>query len=180
MPGPALAKDKHCQEETAKKKRHADDECIMVPVLPPDPGNAAIQRIWVECALLAAPLDAILAKIERNDIAHEAQAPPMTTLPHPAAMLSTHPRPMTYVGTVLSTMGGSTRTTSLALAPSAIPSPIVDGQLRMVHQCARPCCCTGCRHRPHVPSPPDEVLPSHPHPTLGGLPMPTKTLTTLV
>jgi hypothetical protein len=111
----------------------------MALVLPPDLGNAAIQRIWVECALLAAPLDAILAKIERNDIAHEARATPTTTLPHPAAMLSTPPRPMTYVGAVLSTMGGSTCATSLALAPPAIPSPIVDSQLRMVRQCARPC-----------------------------------------
>jgi hypothetical protein len=42
------------------------------------------------------------------------------------------PHPMTYVGAVLSTMGGSTRVTSLALAPLAIPSPIVDDQLRTV------------------------------------------------
>ncbi len=68
----ALAKDKRRQEETAEKKRCADDEHVMAPVLPPDPGNAAIRRIWVECALLAAPLVAIQAKIERNNIAHEA------------------------------------------------------------------------------------------------------------
>ncbi len=94
-------------------------------------------------------------------------------------MLSTPPRPMTYMGAVLSTMGGSICATSLALAPSAIPLPIVDGQLRMVRQCAQPCCCTGCCHRPHAPSPPDEFLPSQPHSMLGGLPMPTKTFTTL-
>jgi hypothetical protein len=87
---------------------------------------------------------------------------------------------MTYVGAVLSTMGGSTHATSLALAPSAIPLPIVDCQLRRVRQCAQPCRRTGRRHRPCAPSPPDKVLPSHPHPTLGGLPTPTKTLTTLV
>jgi hypothetical protein len=102
----------------------------MAPVLPPDPGNAAIRRIRVECALFAAPLDAILAEIERDNIAHEARAPPMTTLPHTAAMLSTHPRPMTYVGAVLSTMGGSPQATSLTLAPAALPSPAVDGQLQ--------------------------------------------------
>jgi hypothetical protein len=69
---------------------------------------------------------------------------------------------------------------SLTLAPLAIPSPIVDGQLRMVRQCAQPCHCTGCHHRPCVPSPPDKVLPSHPHPMLGGLPKPTRTLAKLV
>ncbi len=179
LPEPALAKDKRQQEETAKKQRHADDERVMAPVLPPDPGNMAIRRIQVKCALLAAPLDAILAEIERDDIAHKALAPPTTTSPHPAVMLSTPPCLMTYVGAVLSTMGGSTCATSLALAPAAIPSPIVDGQLQMVCQRAQTCCRTGCHHRPCKPSPPDEVLPSHPHPTLGGLPTPTTTLATL-
>jgi hypothetical protein len=90
------------------------------------------------------------------------------------------PCPMTYMGAVLSTMGGSTHVISLALALSAIPSPIIDGQLQTVRQRARPCCCTGCCHRPCAPSPPDKVLPSHPHPMLGGgLPMPTTILTTL-
>jgi hypothetical protein len=102
----------------------------MAPVLPPDPIYMAIRRIWVECALLAAPLDAILAEIKRDNITHKAQALPTTTSPHPVAMLSTPPCPMTYVGTVLSTMGGSTRAMSLALAPLAIPLPIVDGQVR--------------------------------------------------
>ncbi len=45
----ALAKDKRRQEE-----------------------SAAIRRIQVQCALLAAPLDAILAEIERDNITHEA------------------------------------------------------------------------------------------------------------
>jgi hypothetical protein len=68
---------------------------------------------------------------------------------------------------------------SLALAPLAIPSPIVNGQLQTVCQHARPRCHTGCHHRPHAPSPPDKVLLSHPHTTLGGLPTPTTTLATL-
>ncbi len=72
MPKPVSAEDKRHQEETAKKTRRADDKCVMALVLPPNPVNAAIRHIWVECALLAAPLDAILAKIERNDIVHKA------------------------------------------------------------------------------------------------------------
>jgi hypothetical protein len=63
LPEPALAKDKQCQEETAKKERRADDKHVMVPVLLPDPGNMAIRRIWVKCALLTAPLDAIAVPI---------------------------------------------------------------------------------------------------------------------
>ncbi len=45
----ALAEDKRRQEE-----------------------SAAIRRIWVQYTLLAAPLDAILAKIECDNIAHKA------------------------------------------------------------------------------------------------------------
>jgi hypothetical protein len=72
LPKPALAEDKQHQEETTKKKHFADDKCVMAPVLLPDPANVAIRCIWVECALLAAPLDAIWAMIERDDIAQEA------------------------------------------------------------------------------------------------------------
>jgi hypothetical protein len=68
---------------------------------------------------------------------------------------------------------------SLALAPLALPLPTIDGQLWMVHQRTRPHHCTGRHHCPCAPSSPDKVLPSHPHPKLGGLPTPTKTLTTL-
>jgi hypothetical protein len=141
----------------------------MVPVMPPGPVDPAIWRIWVECALRAAPLDTILAKIECKDIAgSDAGAPPTTTLPHPLAMLSAPPHPMTYVGAVLSTMGGSTRAMSLALAPLSLPSPTAGGQLQTVPQCTQPRCRTGCHHRPCVASPPDEGPPSHP-PQLGGI-----------
>ncbi len=173
LPELALVEDKRRKEETAKKQRRSDDKRVMAPVLPPNPVIAAILRIRVECALLTAPLDAILAKIEHNNIVHKARAPPTTTLPHPAAMLSTPLHHMTYVGGVLSTMGGSTRVMSLALAPLAIPLPIVNGQLWTVRRHARPHRRTGCRHRPCAPSPPDKVLPSHPHPTKEGLSTPT-------
>jgi hypothetical protein len=77
-------------------------------------------------------------------------------------------------------MGGNTHTTSLTLAPLALPSPTVDAQLRTVRQRTQPCQRTGHCHCPCVPSPPDKVLPSHPQPMLGGLPTLTKILTTLV
>ncbi len=64
LPELALAEDKWRQEKTAKKQHRSDNERVMAPLPPPDIVNAAIRRIWVECALLAAPLDAILAEIE--------------------------------------------------------------------------------------------------------------------
>jgi hypothetical protein len=158
----------------AQGKRHQEED------------DMTIRRIQAECALCAASLDAILADIARDDIAHEM------------AMLSTPPCPMTYVGAVLSTMGGSTRATSLALAPSALtsptvnsqPSPTVDSQLQMVCRSAQPRRSTGQRarphrrtgrcHQPHAPNPScDEAPPSHPHPTLAGTSTPTFTPPTL-
>jgi hypothetical protein len=136
LPKPALAKDKRRQEEAAAEQCRLDIERFMAPVMAPDPVDVAIRHIQANCALSAAPLDAILAKIEHDDIAHKARAPPRKTSPHPATMLSTPPCPMTYVGTVLSTMEGNTRVASLALALSTLPSPTVDSQLQMVHQCA--------------------------------------------
>jgi hypothetical protein len=47
------------QKALAEDKRHQEE-------------SAAIRRILVQCALLAAPLDAILAEIERDNITHEA------------------------------------------------------------------------------------------------------------
>ena len=72
LPELALAEDKRRQEETPKKQGRSDDKRVMAPVLPPNPVIVAMGRIWVECALLAASLDAILAKIKCNDIANEA------------------------------------------------------------------------------------------------------------
>jgi hypothetical protein len=113
LPELALAKDKRRQKEAVAKQRGADDKRIMALHMPPNPIDVAIRRIQAECALCTAPLDAILAKIARNNIAHDASAPPTTTLPHPSAMLYTPPppHPMTYVGAVLSTTGGSTHAT---------------------------------------------------------------------
>jgi hypothetical protein len=175
---PALAEDKRRQEEAAAEQCQADDKRFMAPVMPPDLVDVTIRRIWENCALCAAPLDAILAEIECDDIAHEAQALLTKTLPHPAAMMSTPPLPYGLCGGGPFFDGGEHSRAVLALAPLALPSPTVDGQLWTVRQRARPCHCTGFRHYPHVPSPPDKVLP-HPHQTLGGLPTPTKTLTTL-
>ncbi len=72
LPKLALAKDKRCQEEAAAEQRLADNERFMAPVRLPDPVDTAIRRIWANCALRTAPLDAILAEIECDNIAHEA------------------------------------------------------------------------------------------------------------
>ena len=88
----ALAEAK-CHEDTLGAHRHLVD--------------AAIERIWTELALCAAPLDAILAEIACKATAFET-AP----CPH---------RPTSYVDEVLSTMGGGSQPSlPLALSPSAL------------------------------------------------------------
>jgi hypothetical protein len=123
----AAAREKALADEANERRQAAARKKALAKDMRRPEETAAIRHIRVECALLAAPLDAILAEIECDNIAHEARAPPTTTLPHSAAILSTPPRPMTYVGVVLSTMGGSSQATFLPLAQAALPSPAVDG-----------------------------------------------------
>jgi hypothetical protein len=121
--------------------------------------GAAIERIWTEFALCAAPLDAILA-----EIACEEAAIMKTLSPG---------RPTSYVDAVLSNMGGGTQS-SLPLAGSpALPSPDVASRLQTVRPRARPRRRTGRRHVPRAPSSSISVAPTHPRQLQGGLPMPT-------
>ncbi len=80
---------------------------------------------------------------------------------------------MTYVGVVLSNMGGSPNATPLVVAPLPCPSTTVNGPFWKACCRAQPCCCISWCHHPHALSPSDKILPSHPHPTLEGLSMPT-------
>ncbi len=71
LPKPALA-DKQCQEEAATKQQQADDKCIMALDMPPNHDTTIRWRIQAKFALHMAPLNAILTKIARNDIGHNA------------------------------------------------------------------------------------------------------------
>ncbi len=108
------------------------------------PEDVAIQRLWEECALLAAPLDAILAKI-----VPKGAPPPQEMIPlPPAGMLSPTPHPTSYLGAVLNaTRGSPALVLPQATASSALSLPPIDSQLRMVHQRAQPHHCIGrCNH----------------------------------
>ncbi len=97
--------------------------------------------------LLAAPLDAILANIERKDIAHVTPELPTPPPAPPAAVLSPPSRPpLSYADAVLSTVKGGARMTPLVVA-SSHPSA-VDGNLRTVRPRAQPCLRTGRRNCP--------------------------------
>jgi hypothetical protein len=189
-----LAKER-CRRETAERAATLAEPALVAEQRRHESAKHATAsastalRIEAYAAPFFARVDAIMAKIQAMDdsfgdwaafgdklLAKEnnnASAPTMPPSAPPTAVSSPPHRPTSYRDAVLSTMGGSTRVTSLALAPLAIPSPIVNGQLRTVRRRAQPCRRTGRRYRPHAPSPPDEVLPSHPHPTKEGLSMPT-------
>jgi hypothetical protein len=80
--------------------------------------DTAIERMWTEFALCAAPLDAILAEIACKEAA-------ITTTLSPSC-------PTSYVDAILFNMGGGTQP-SLPLAGSpALPLPDVNSQCQMV------------------------------------------------
>jgi hypothetical protein len=116
-----------------------------VPMLVnPTLSNVAIKCIWMVYAQCAAPLDAILAEITCKKTAHNDLAMLMTPSVHPATVSPSLPCPTSYVGAVLATMGRSPDLSFLvALAPLALPSPSIDGQLLAVCQCTQSCHCTG-------------------------------------
>jgi hypothetical protein len=113
----ALADNRQRQKEAFTQQRRAEDERITGPVMLPSPVDVAIQRIWQNALYALLLLMPSWPKLHTTTLRTMPQLPPTTTLPPPTAMLSTSPRPMSYVGAVLSTLGGSPHAMSLALAP---------------------------------------------------------------
>jgi hypothetical protein len=150
------------------------DESLTNIVEYDDDNNFVAQWIEAYAAPFFARVDTIMAKIQAMDdcfgdwaafgnklLAKEdnkASAPTMPPSAPPTAVSSPLHHPMSYVDAVLSTMGGSSQATSLTLAPVALPLPAVDGQLWMVRQRARPCCCVGQCHGPWAPNPQAHIL----------------------
>jgi len=176
--------------------------------------------------LLAAPLDALLANIEREDIEEGARTTPLVVAsctpsavagnlqrapatPHDVASTQllavvyniqlacapplvgasslpstvggnlpkmddpTHPpkpTPMSYVGTVLSEMGGDCPPVSLVPSATSAPQLAAIGiQTKKAHNSQPPRHRTGCRHQPRAPDHHNEAPPSSLLPMLGGL-----------
>jgi len=87
----------------------------------------------------------------------------------------TLPHPMSYVGAILSTLGGDCQPSSHVLqSTTANESAVI-----MLHQTARrrkrPRRRPGRRNGPRAPNRPNEAIPSHPLPTMGGMSPPTTT-----
>jgi hypothetical protein len=76
-----------------------------------------------------------------------------------AIVTSLPPRPTSYAGAVLSTLGGSL----LPPVLSSPPSPTTDSPLQTVRQCSQPCCRVGHRHGPRAPNPQEHLLPGRRH-----------------
>ncbi len=68
----AAARDKALADEANERRQTAARQKALAEDKWRQEERGAIRRIRVQCALLAAPLDAILAEIERDYIAHEA------------------------------------------------------------------------------------------------------------
>ena len=85
----------------------------------------------------------------------------------------TLPHPMSYVGAILSTIGGDCQP-----SPQVLQSKMANESAAIaLHQTARrrkrPRCRPGCRNVPRAPNPADEAIPSHPLPMMGGTSTPT-------
>jgi hypothetical protein len=174
-------------------------------VVSPHLFDAASGRIQATCELLAAPLDAILADIERDDIQSAARAKESAALTlteersrHEAATLlaasDEHRRHKVAARTAeseaLALAEGHRCHKAVTWASLSAASPLVDKQSR--HEGAdraatlatlalaalpraRPCHRTGRRHTSRAPSSFVEVAPTHPELSQGGLTTPPST-----
>jgi hypothetical protein len=87
----------------------------------------------------------------------------------------TLPHPMSYVGALLSTLGGDCQPSLQVLQPTMAIESAAIALHQTARQCKRPCQRPGCRNVHRAPNPVDEAIPSHPLPTMGGISMLTST-----
>ena len=154
--------------------------------------DVAIRRNSAERDFCAAPLDAVPAEIAHIVVVQDDLSRMMSpaclprssaqvmTSPSPTIMMPSsppyHTHPTSSLGAVLSPKGGDCQPSLQVLqATTAHESAAV-----LLHQTAcrhkRPRCRPGCCNVPRAPNPPDEAIPSHPQPTMGGTSTPTTTL----
>ncbi len=73
----------------------------------------------------------------------------------------------------MSPRGGDCEPSSTVLQSTPANDSATIALPQMARRCKRPCRRPGRRNGPRAPSPPDEAIPSHPQPTMGGASMPT-------
>ncbi len=153
--------------------------------------NAARACIQATCELLAAPLDAILANIEREDIKEGARAAQRNQAAARTIFLWLRRR-LLLVRINHRTLRRQQRDAALArlrykqdcCRHAAVAqerrrheeaAERAAASAQPVRQRARSCRRTGRRNCPTAPSPPDKAPPSHPHQMQGGLHTPAST-----
>ena len=91
----------------------------------------------------------------------------------------TLPHPMSYVGAILSTIGGDCQPSSQILQSTTANESAAIALHQTACRRKRPRRRPGRRNVPRAPNPADEAIPSHPLPTMGGASTPPTTHTTL-
>ena len=89
----------------------------------------------------------------------------------------TLPHPMSYVGAILSTIGGDCQPLSQVLQSTTANESAAIALHQTACRCKRPRRRPGRRNVPRAPNPADEAIPSHPLPTMGGTSTPSTTHT---
>ena len=159
-----------------------------------DRGDTLISELCRDFSELRSELRTTFDELRAIIVAAMGMIEPVDTCPPPAVLTEwrggdatpvasgrslspTLPHPMSYVGAILSTVGGDYRPSSHVLQST----PTMANELAAItlHQTARrrkrPRRRPGRRNGPRAPNPPHEAIPSHPLPTMGGPSLPTTT-----
>ncbi len=123
-------------------------------------------------------IEFILPKLTLHQMTHNKRGSVAKPVESGRYLRPTTPHPMSYVGAILSPIGGDCKSllTVLQLTPANNSAAIALHQ--MACQCKRPRCRPGRRNVPRAPNPADEAIPSHSLPMMGGTSTPTTTHTT--
>jgi hypothetical protein len=131
----------------------------------------------IACARPPLPhqIEFILAKLTLHRMTHNKRGSVAKPVESGRYLSPTPPYPMSYVGALLSPRGGDCEPSSTVLQSTPANDSAAIALPQMARQRKRPRRRPGRRNGPRAPSPPDEAIPSHPQPTMGGTSTPTTT-----
>ncbi len=129
----------------------------------------------IACARPPLPhqIEFILAKLTLRRMTNNKRGSVAKPVESGRYLSPTPPCPMSYVGALLSPRGGDCEPSLTVLQSTPANDSAAIALPQMACRCKRPRRRPGRRNGPRAPSPPDEAIPSHPQPTMGGTSTPT-------
>jgi hypothetical protein len=150
-----------------EQERREAAECALV--LATTALAAALKRQEVAKSMSAMAISMLANVRKRQQVAERAQMSANIV----RSLCPTLPPPLSYVGAILSTIGGDCQPSLQVLQSTTANKSSAITPHQTAHRHKRPHRRPGYRNVPRAPNPADAAIPSHPLPSMGGTSMPT-------